>query len=258
MKNIIVISTLVLVCILNAQEPTCCAKAAKDDICTDAAKLLKAVAEKGEKLKSFSSNIMYSLTEDPDIFETTTVYTGTFRYLRTDKRQYAMIDFTTRQEDELPREKYQQRYIFDGVWLTRIDYQLKQVNRDQLAPEDKPENVFTLISKDFPLIGFSGVDTLSGCYDIKLIEPVKGEKDVCRLSLSPKEKPDTEIKYSDIQFGIDRVTLLPKSIRAVSSLDNSICVIELDGAAVDVKLDEKLFKLTIPDGFTQSVKKLEE
>ncbi len=257
MKKIIVIILMTAACVLQAQQ-ACCTKGAKDDVCTDAAKLLKAVAEKGEKLKSFSSNIMYSLTEDPDIFETTTVYTGTFRFLKTDKRQYAMIDFTTRQEDELPVEKYQQRYLFDGVWLTRIDYQLKQVNRDQLAPEDKPENVFQLISKDFPLIGFSGVDTLSGGYDTKLIESAAGDKSVCVLALTPKEKPDGEIKYSDIQFSIDRSTLLPKSIRAVSAADKSICVIELDGAAVDGKVDEKRFKLTIPEGFTQSVKKLEE
>jgi len=256
MKKIVIIAAMVFTAFLYAQEPACCSKTAEGDICADASKLMKAVAEKGQKLQSFSSNIMYSLTEDPDIFETTTVYTGTFRYLKTEKRQYAMIDFTTRQEDELPQEKYQQRYIFDGVWLTRIDYQLKQVNRDQVAAEDKPEDVFKLISKDFPLIGFSGVDTLSGCYEIAIAAQAQGDKGVCRLTLTPKEKPDSEVKYSDIQFGIDSGTLLPKSIRAVSAADNSICNIELDGAAVDTKIDEKLFELTIPEGFTESVNKL--
>lgn len=218
----------------------------------DVGGIIAKITEKGEKLDSFTSNIIYSLTEDPEIFETTTIYTGTFRYLKTEKRQYAMIDFVTRQEDELPIEDYHQRYLFDGVWLTRVDYQLKQVNRDQLAPEDEPEDVFELISKDFPLMGFSGADKLSDSYDIKLEQ--SDDAFAYKLRLEPKE--DAEVKYSDIEFVIDKRNFLPQTITSTSVSDDSICNIELDGGEVNSKLDEKIFKLDIPEDFTVSENKL--
>ncbi|MFI4912480.1 MAG: outer membrane lipoprotein carrier protein LolA [Sedimentisphaeraceae bacterium JB056] len=229
---------------------------AKEACCKEMSveRLMEKIAEKGSELESFSANIMYSLTEDPEIFETTTIYTGTFNYLKTEQRQYAMIDFITRQEDELPVEDYHQRYVFDGVWLTRIDYQLKQVNKDQLVPEDEPEDVFKLIGEDFPLMGFSGTDRLSDRYDIEFEQ--SDDSRSYELNLTPKEQSD--VKYSEIRFVIDSGTLLPRSIKAVSSSDSSICDIQLDGSVINTELNEEIFKVEIPDDFTVSENKLEK
>ena len=214
--------------------------------------ILVKITEKTEKLDSFTSNIVYSLTEDPEIFETTTSYTGNFRYLKTEQRQYAMLEFNARKQDEFPIEQYRQTYIFDGVWLTRIDYPLKQINRDQIAPEDEPQDVFKLLSEDFPLIGFSGADKLADAYDIKLTSAKDG-----RYSLNLNLREDAEVSYRDIEFVIDSRDFLPRTIKATSTSDNSVCVIELDSVAVNGKLTEKVFKFDIPEDFTISERKMQ-
>jgi outer membrane lipoprotein-sorting protein len=229
---------------------------AKEACCKplSASQIMEKVASRGSALESFTSEITYSLTEEPDIFEITTTYTGFFKYLETDERQYAMIDFRTRQEDELPAEDYHQLFVFDGVWLSRIDHRLKQVNRDQLAREDEPEDVFKLISEDFPLMGFSGADKLLQKYDAVLEETDK--KDVYVISLEPKE--DSDAKYSDIRFVIDGKSLLPLEVRAKSLTDNSICNIELTDRKINAGVDEDVFKFDIPKDYTVSVKKLDD
>ena len=214
--------------------------------------ILTKITEKTDKLESFTSNIVYSLTEDPEIFETTTSYTGNFRYLKTETRQYAMLEFNARKQDEFPIEKYRQTYIFDGVWLTRIDFPLKQINRDQIAEENEPQDVFKLLSEDFPLIGFSGADKLADDYEIKLSEAKGG---LYSLVLDAKE--DANVAYGDIEFVIDSRDFLPRTIKATSTSDNSVCVIELDSVAVNENLTEKVFNIDMPEDFTISERKIE-
>lgn len=256
MKNT-VLTIIIMFLSLAYADKSCCDKQTqpRQQNFTNAQDLLNAMAKTGEKLNSFSADITYSLTEDPDIFETKMTYTGSFKYLKSKKRQYAMIEFLTKQEDDFPLEKSRQSYIFDGVWLTRIDYNLKQVSRDQLADEENPEDVFKLIADDFPLMGFSEVDTLSSAYEIQFKD---FKESLYELSLSPKKDSQKDAKYSSIRFTIDKKSLIPATIRSVSAQNNSIYYIELENPVRNEKIDQKIFNPKLSDEFTESVKTLNE
>ncbi|GAI54121.1 unnamed protein product, partial [marine sediment metagenome] len=53
--------------------------------------------------------------------------------------------------DDEDQRKYIEHYIFDGVWLTYIDYQIKQVKQYQQA-----EQIFDSALVGFKLGGLAG------------------------------------------------------------------------------------------------------
>src|SRR4030042_6050769 len=105
------------------------------------------------------------------LFESKTLQSGQLYYLKEDKKSSLRINFSTRREDDNPPKEYKDEYIFDGTWLTRIDYQVKEVKRYQQAPEGKSIDAFDLISERFPIVGFSSVEKLEEQFNIQLIKP---------------------------------------------------------------------------------------
>jgi outer membrane lipoprotein-sorting protein len=170
------------------------------------------------------------------------------------------INFQTRKEEDEKERKYQDEYIFDGIWLTHIDYQVKEVKRYQSAEggkEERPVDAFDLVARRFPIVGFSKIEELEKKYDIKLLHQKDAGKDLLvGFSLSPK--PDSEYKdYKTINIWVDSSIDLPAKIIATNA-DGDIYQVRFVEPKINQKIDKKIFEYKIPKGFGVVTERLEK
>ena len=215
--------------------------------------VLKQLNQKTAKLKSYEGWIEYRFSQP--LFESETLRKGVLYYARFDKKKTKLrINFQTLKQDDERQQRYIEHYIFDGVWLTHLDYQIKTVRCHQLAEPNKPVDAFELASKNLPIIGFAKIKDLKKQFEIKLIERQKGEpKNFVHLHL--KVKPDSIYKddYTYIDFWIDKKLGLPTKVVAVSTEPEhpfgDISEIKFLKPKLNKKLDKKVFEFKIPRGF---------
>jgi outer membrane lipoprotein-sorting protein len=213
--------------------------------------ILKQLNRKTAELLSFQCRIEY-LFRQP-LFESQTLRTGHLYYQKTSLESKLRINFQTLKQDDADQQKHVEHYIFDGVWLTHIDYQIKTVKRYQLAKSDKPADVFDLASQNFPIIGFTKTEDLKKQFEISLVEQKQGEpNDFIQLNL--KVKPDSIYKndYNSIEFWIDKKLYLPAKIAAVSTEEDIYQLIFLN-AKVNEKIDKAIFEFKIPESFDKEI-----
>ena len=159
----------------------------------------------------------------------------------------------TKEQDDEKEQKYREEFIFDGIWLTHINYQIKQVRVHQLAEPNEPVDAFELASKNLPIVGFSKVEDLKKQFEIQLVEQQGGEQEkFIRLHL--KVKPDSKYKdkYTSIDFWIDKKLGLPTKINAVST-EEDIYQIRLVKPKVNEKIDFSIFDFKVPNDFDKEV-----
>ncbi|MFZ0033982.1 MAG: hypothetical protein WAK60_03200, partial [Sedimentisphaerales bacterium] len=155
-------------------------------------------------------------------------------------------------------QKYIEQYIFDGVWLTHIDYQIKEVKRYQKAEPNEPVDAFELVSENFPIIGFSRVEDLKKEFEIGLVEKQGGEaKDFIQLHLKVKAASIYKDDYTSIDFWVDKELYLPAKIVAVST-EEDIYEIKFLKPAVNRKIDKKIFEFEVPEGFNVEIEALKK
>lgn len=196
-------------------------------------------------LKSYQSHIEYKFIQP--LLESETLKKGVLYYQRSDGKSALMINFQSLKQDEEEEQKYTEQYIFDGVWLTHIDYQIKEVKRYQRAEPNEPVDAFELVSASFPIIGFSKVEDLKKEFEIGLVEGVE-VKEFIQLHLKVKADSTYKDDYTSIDFWIDKKMHLPAKIVAISTEDD-IYEIKFLQPKVNEKIDKKVFELKIPDGF---------
>lgn len=261
-NRIIVITLLIQLCLAGGCEDVSAAKnppkpnpqAAEQKTQQDnhLDEVLGRLNESAANLKTYQCRIEY-LFQQP-LFDSQTLRTGKMYYLRNAEDSLLRINFETIQQDEQPQEKYIEQYVFDGVWLTRIDYQLKQIKMYQLIdPNDLSENqsidAFDLITEHLPIVGFTRTDKLKKDFDIELIETKTSDADA-PAKLQMKVKPDSIYaeNYTSIDFVIDKKFSLPASITAFS-VEDDFYQFKFIEPKVNEKLDREIFELKIPDGF---------
>ncbi len=185
------------------------------------------------------------------LFESKTLQTGQLYYQKDDKNSALRINFSTREDDDDPAREYKDEYIFDGIWLTHIDYQAKEVKRYQQAPEGKSIDAFDLISERFPIVGFSSVEKLEEQFDVTL---VKSEADkssnLVQLHLETKSGSEYKDDYKSVDLWINTELDLPAKIVAVNT-EQDIYQIDFIKPVVNKKIDKKIFEYKIPAGFTE-------
>ena len=146
---------------------------------------------------------------------------------------------------------------FDGVWLTKVDYKLEQINRYQQAPENRPVDVFKLINKHFPLIGFSGEKTLQEDFNISLVNTSGADpNEPIQLLLEVKEDSKHQDEYKKADFWINKYSYLPLRVRAYSTLGD-IYDIRFLGPHINKKLKNGVFTIETPSGFRKNIEALE-
>jgi len=212
--------------------------------------ILFRLKDRTEKLQSYQCKIEY-LFRQP-LFESQTLRKGVLYYAKFDDKSALRINFETLKQDNESEEKYIEQYIFDGLWLTHINCQLKQVKRYQQAEPNEPADVFDLARRNFPIIGFSHTDDLKKDFDIKLVGQGVEAEDFVQLHL--KVKPDSVYSndYVSINFWIDKKLNLPTKIVAVSAEDD-IYQIMLNEPKVNQKMNKSVFEFDLPEDFTPEI-----
>lgn len=210
--------------------------------------ILRELNRKTAELKSYEGRIEYRFSQP--ILESETLRKGALYYAKCNGKSALRINFQTLKQDDEEEQKHIEHYIFDGTWLTHIDYQIKAVKCYQLAEANEPVDAFELVSKNFPIIGFSKVEDLKREFEIKLVEQAQAEPSEF-IHLHLKVKPDSIYKddYTSVDFWIDKELYLPAKIVATST-EEDIYEIRFLDAKVNEKLNTKIFEVKIPKGFT--------
>jgi len=235
--------------------------------------VLKQLIRSTAKLKSYQCRIEYLFSQP--LFESQTLRTGRLYYQKSSRESKLRINFQTLKQDDEDQQKHIEHYIFDGVWLTHIDYQIRQAKMRQLAEPNQPVDAFELVSENFPIIGFNKIEDLKKQFEIKLmdstgspqVEQEKERTSVIPAKLVPKGagiqdfiylhlkvKPDSIYKddYTSIDFWIDRKLYLPAKIVAVSTEEDIYRIRFLD-AKVNEKIDKEVFEFKILQGFDMEI-----
>jgi outer membrane lipoprotein-sorting protein len=212
---------------------------------------LKRLRKETCQLKSYQAQIEYLVSQP--LFESKTLRKGVLYYQKTDKGSRLRINFQILRQDDEQEQPYVQEYVFDGVWLTQIDHQIKEVKRYQQAEPNKPVDVFELAGENFPIIGFGRIDELEKEFEMKLISEEQAEPSEF-IKLLLKVRPDSAYKddYTSVDFWIDERLNLPANVRAVST-EEDIYQVRLFDAVVNDEMDEKVFDIEIPEGFGEEL-----
>ena len=204
-----------------------------------------------ETLKTCEADIACLVIQDPALLDSQILRTGKLYYQKGEKSQLR-IRFETLKEDDFEPQKRVEDFYFDGVWLTQVDYKLEQINEYQQAPEDKPVEVFELISRQFPLIGFSGAETLKKDFEISIVENADNEpKSPIQMLLTVKKDSKFKDEYKKIDFWIDRDTFLPSRIKAYKTQDD-VVDIRFSGTKINKNLKKAVFKIETPAHFRKN------
>jgi outer membrane lipoprotein-sorting protein len=250
-KEIITIAIVVLLFAGDTCLAGCCAKSAAPKNDSLEANLIETtlnqLKEKTGQLRSYQCELEYLFSQP--LLESATLRKGVLYYQKSDGRSKLRINFQTLKQDDEEEQKYVEHYVFDGVWLTVIDYQIRQVKRYQQSEPNEPIDAFELASRNFPLIGFSSVEELRKEFEIELAEQ-EGSKEENFIKLGLKVKPDSIYKddYSKVEFWIDKGLGLPAKIVAVST-EEDIYEVKFLKAKVNERINEKVFEVKIPEGF---------
>jgi outer membrane lipoprotein-sorting protein len=219
-------------------------------------------------LKSYQSQIEYKFLQP--VLDSETLQKGVFYYAKSDEQSALSINFNTLKQDDEKEQKYVERFIIldgarlplsdrelKGIWLAILDYQIKEVKYYQLAePNDSNEStdVFDLVSKQFPMLGFSKIEDLKKHFEVNLVESENTESEKF-IQVHLKVKPNSIYidDYFSIDFWIDKKLNLPVKIIAVKSTPEppyrDIVEIKFLKPKVNKRIDKKVFELKIPKGF---------
>lgn len=211
--------------------------------------VLKQLNEKASELKSYEGQIEYKYIQP--LLESESLRKGILYYARFDGKSGLRINFETLKQEDEEEQKYIEHYIFDGRWLTQINYQIKAVKRYELAEPNKPVDAFDVASRNLPIIGFAKIEDLKKQFEIKLVEQEKDKpQDSNFIGLHLKVRPDSIYKddYIWLDFRIDKKLGLPAKVVALS-VEEDIYEIKFLKPKVNKGIDKKVFEFKIPEGF---------
>jgi len=235
--------------------------------------VLKQLNQKTSELTSFQAQIEYKFIQP--LLESEKLQKGIFYYAKIGNSSKLRLNFQTRTVDDEEEEKYVEEYIvlgganlshpghrFEGVWAVQIDYEMESVRYIQLADvqdPNKPMDVFDLINKNFPMVGFSRIEDIKKQFEITLVEQKKtGPEDFIQVHLEVKPNSIYKDDYVSIDFWIDKKLGLPAKIVTVSTEPatepvelKDVFEIKFLKPEFNTKIDEKIFDFKIPAGFDE-------
>ena len=231
-----------------AQEP---AKGPAKESASPVDTVLEGLQKKAAELKSYECRVDYVVRQP--LLDSQTRRTGVLYYSRFDDRSYLRIDFRTFQQDQEKEQPYREQFIFDGVWLQRIDYQTQSIERRQIAEPNKPVDAFALVSRQVPVFGFAKIEDLRKQFDIDLVADEQPQPSPFH-HLHLKTKPDSTYKddYTTIDFWVDKTLGLPAKVLAVGAEADvgDVYDIKLLEPKVNQGVDKSAFQVSPPAGFS--------
>jgi outer membrane lipoprotein-sorting protein len=219
--------------------------------------LLEKINTAAKTVQSCQAGVDYLFIQEPELLNSRTLRKGTLYYLKNDKGSKLRLNFDSVKQDEAEEEKKTEQYVFDGVWLTKIDYTTRQIDQYQQAPVDKPVEVFDYISHHFPIVGFSGTDVLEKQFFIQQVAATENEKKMLHLQL--KVRPDSVYKddYTQMDLWVSSERYLPVRMTSVS-IQGDIYDISLLKMELNKPLADKIFEIKTPADFSKNVKTLQQ
>jgi outer membrane lipoprotein-sorting protein len=236
-------------------------------------KVLQQLNQKTSELKSFQAQVEYRFIQP--LLESEKLQKGDFYYAKLGNNSKLRLNFKTSQIDDEDEEKYVEEYIvfdgaglshpgqkFKGMWAVQIDYEMEGVRYIQLAEAgdpNKPTDVFDLINKNFPMIGFSRIEDIRKQFEITLVKQKKsGSEDFIQVHLDVKPNSVYKDDYVFIDFWIDKKTGLPAKIVTVSTEPatepvelKDVSEIKFLNSKFNNKIAKKVFDFKIPAGFDE-------
>ena len=213
--------------------------------------VLTQLSQKTNGLKYYQSSVEYKFIQP--LFESTTLRKGIMYYAKFGSKSKLRVDFKTLKQDDEKELQFREEFIFDGVWLTQINYQSKQVRKRQMTEPNKPVDAFELAGRNLPIVGFAKIEDLKKQFEIKLVEQ-QGDEVENSIHLNLKVKPDSTYKdnYKSVDFWIDKKLGLPAKITAVST-EEDIYQIKLLKPSINKIIDTNVFEFSVPDNFTKEI-----
>jgi outer membrane lipoprotein-sorting protein len=210
--------------------------------------VLDKLAARAADLKSYQCKVDYLFKQV--LLESQSRRKGALYYARFDDHSYLRIDFNTLQQNDEKEQKAREQFLFDGVWLTYVDYELKSVERRQMAEPNEPVDAFTLVSRHVPMVGFSQIGELQKQFEIELVEPGPSQSLPHHL-LHMKVKPGSVYRndYTTIDFWVDKKNDLPTRIVAVDA-EQDIHEIAMTDARINGTVRRGVFDIDIPADFS--------
>jgi outer membrane lipoprotein-sorting protein len=210
-------------------------------------RMRKAVKE----LTSYQAKIKHTFRQP--LLDSQTVRKGSLYYKKDAAGSKLRINFDTLKQDEGIEQNQKEQVLFDGVWLIRINYQLKKVEYRQLAEPNAPLEPLDLTADYLPIVGFTDIEDLKSHFKIILADKNSGKSNK-NIHLQLKTRGNSRYKddYSSIELWLDRKLFLPARIVAVSNQDE-IQEIEFYSQSINKKLSNSLFQV----GFSKNIIKLE-
>jgi outer membrane lipoprotein-sorting protein len=250
---------------LTAQSDSCCAASTDPNTTPPAAasvlsplqKVLDRLQDNASKLTSCTSKIEYLFIQDPDLLDSHSLRKGNLFYLKSEDRSRVRLNFETLKQDDFEEEARREVYLFDGVWLTKVDYALEQIDLYQQSPEDKPLDAFDFLSHHFPLVGFSGSKQFETEFDVTLAETSAEEPNLICLHLEVREDSRYSKDYKTIDFRIDNQLYLPRRVYALSTQGDIYDIRFLD-IQTNKKLEKETFTIETPGHFRKNVEALKQ
>lgn len=232
-------------------------KDTKDET-TRVERILSDLRKAADSLRSYRAEIEYLFIQDPELINSTTLQKGMLYYVKNDKASKLKIDFQIMQQEDEEPEKRIQQFLFDGVWLTKIDYQTKTVDYYQKRPKNDPVDVFEYISHNFPMIGFAETDRLPKEFEISLPDDDPADPNaLVHLHLKVKKNSIYKDDYKYIDFWVDPNIFLPARLIAVSTEDD-IYQIDLKRPSLNKQLKDSVFQVDPPQNFTKYFHELKQ
>lgn len=214
-----------------------------------ASRLVQAVNENIDSIKSYNAHVEY-LFEQP-LFESSTLRKGRLYFERAGaddaNSDRLAVNFRTVKQDDQQEQLHRERYVFDGVWLTHIDYKLEQIEKRQLASPNKPADVFELASRNFPIIGFSKFENLEKDFDMSLER--SRMRGTFHLVMKVRDDSDYD-EYKKMEVWINKKNLLPGKIIAFTK-DDDVYNMRFFAPEINSKIPERVFDTEPPPGFPE-------
>jgi outer membrane lipoprotein-sorting protein len=209
--------------------------------------ILSDMKEQTSQLTSYEADVEYIFLQP--LLESQTVKKGKLYYMKSDDTSKLRISFDTLIQDDEEPQQYKEIYIFDGEWLTQVDYQIEQITKRQLAEPNEPVDAFELAKRNFPIMGFNNPEEMKQQFDIELLgEDPNAPHDFIRMRMNVKDDSQYADQYTRIEFWIDQRLLLPARIIAEST-EEDIYKISLLNARANEHIEASVFDFQVPAGF---------
>lgn len=219
------------------------------------AEILQKMQKATNNLNTLSADMEYLYIQDPELIDAKTIRNGNVYFKKNEAGSRLLISFLTRQQDDGEVLKRPEYFLFDGVWLTKIDMELETIDRYQEAPEDQPVGVFEFISHNFPMVGFTDPNNLDKEFIISV--PEKQPENATHLHLKVKDDSVYREDYKELDVWVDNTTWLPTRLTAWST-QGDFYDLKWTDIKINKKLENAVFTIETPAHFRKNTHPLKD